>query len=187
VIPREHQTEVLNKILSASDNPDGANAFPANGPVPPMTLATYYFRFYLTRAVEHAGMGDRYLQLLGPWHEMVNLGLTTWAESPEPTRSDSHAWSAHPNFDLLTVVAGIHPASAGFASVLIEPHLGSLNQLEAAMPTVKGTVLVKYQRTTSALHADVTLPAGVSGKIRWQGAEKDLHPGPQSLALEGKK
>src|SRR6266851_3707029 len=38
------------------------------------------------------------MQLFGPWREMVSLGLTTWAEQPEPTCSDSHAWSAHPNY-----------------------------------------------------------------------------------------
>jgi alpha-L-rhamnosidase len=185
VIPRERQSEVVNKILSASDT--AANGVQANGPVPPMTLATYYFRFYLARAVEHVGMGDHYLELLQPWREMVNLGLSTWAESPEPTRSDSHAWSAHPNFDLLTIVAGIHPEGAGFASVRIEPHLGALTQLEAAMPTVKGSVEVKYRRRGGGLQADVNLPAGVSGKFVWAGVEKELHPGEQSLQLEGKR
>jgi alpha-L-rhamnosidase len=187
VIPRERQTEVLNKILSASENVDGMNVFHPQGPVPPMTMATCYFRFYLARAVEHVGMGDRYLQLLQPWHEMVNLGLTTWAESPEPTRSDSHAWSAHPNFDLLTIVAGIHPDTAGFTTVRIEPHLGSLEQLAAAMPTVKGTVQVRYQRVATGLRAEVILPAGVSGKFLWNGSEKELHSGQQFLTLEGKK
>ncbi|HTZ46295.1 MAG TPA: alpha-L-rhamnosidase C-terminal domain-containing protein [Verrucomicrobiae bacterium] len=187
VIPRDHQTTVLNKILSASENLDGGNAFQAQGPVPPMTLATYYFRFYLARAIEHAGMGDLYLQLLQPWHQMVNLGLTTWAESPEPTRSDSHAWSAHPNYDLLTIVAGIHPDAAGFAKVRIEPHLGSLDELAAAMPTVKGTVQVRYKRLPTGLRAEVILPLALSGKFLWEGAEKDLHPGQQILTLEGKK
>ena len=51
----------------------------SSGTHPAMTKATYYFRFYLARAVEHAGMGDRYLSLLQPWHDMA-LGLTTWAE-----------------------------------------------------------------------------------------------------------
>ena len=96
IIPHEQQADVLNKILSASDA-----GYKASG-APPMTTATYYFRFYLARAVEHAGMGDAYLSLLGPWRTMVSNGLTTWAESPEPTRSDSHAWSAHPNYDFLT-------------------------------------------------------------------------------------
>ena len=55
----------------------------SSGTLPAMTKATYYFRFYLARAVEHAGMGDRYLSLLQLWHEMVALGLTTWAEQPD--------------------------------------------------------------------------------------------------------
>ena len=123
VIPREQQKDVLNKILSVSDQ-----GFTATGPVPEMTKATYYFRFYLARALEHAGMGDQYLNLLKPWRDMTALGLTTWAEQPEPTRSDSHAWSAHPNFDFLTIVAGIRPKSPGFSSVSIEPHLGAVAQ-----------------------------------------------------------
>ena len=68
--------------------------------------------------MKQAGLGDDYLARLGPWRQMLELGLTTWAETPEPTRSDSHAWTAHPNYDLLTTVAGVNPASPGFASVL---------------------------------------------------------------------
>ena len=50
-----------------------------------MTKATYYFRFYLARALEHAGMGDEYLNLLNPWREMVssrshNLGGAAGAD-----------------------------------------------------------------------------------------------------------
>src|SRR5260221_5305645 len=119
VIPGERQKEVLQKILSRSDA-----GFSATNEPPAMTLATYYFRFYLARAAEHAGLGDEYLRLLGPWRTMVQLGLTTWAESPEPTRSDSHAWSAHPNFDLLRIVAGIPPKTPGVLGGGVEPHLG---------------------------------------------------------------
>ena len=61
--------------------------------------ATFYFRFYLHRALRKAGFGDHYLDWLKPWHDMLALGLTTWAEKPEPTRSDCHAWSAHPNIE----------------------------------------------------------------------------------------
>src|SRR5260370_15359725 len=109
VIPREQHKDVLTKILSVSDG------YAATGPVPPLTKATYYFRFYLARALDHVGMGNQYLQLLGPWREMGSLGLTTWAEQPEPTRSDSHAWSAHPNYDFLTIVAGVRPQTTCFA------------------------------------------------------------------------
>ena len=33
--------------------------------------------------------------------------LPTFAEKPDPTRSDSHAWSAPPNYNFLALVAGI--------------------------------------------------------------------------------
>jgi len=169
VVPRDKQREVLTRILAGGTS------------VPPMTAATYYFRYYLARAVEHAGMGDEYLQLLGPWRDMVKLGLTTWAEQPEPTRSDSHAWSAHPNFDLLTIVAGIQPQTPGFAKVRIAPELGSLQKLEAGMPTPHGMISVNYVRAPEGLRAEVTLPEGVTGKLEWGGKEVELHGGEQKI------
>lgn len=178
VIPRERQREVMQKILSTSDA-----GFTAAGSVPQMTAATYYFRFYLARALEHAKLADEYLRLLGPWHQMVDLGLTTWAESPEPTRSDSHAWSAHPNYDLLTIVAGIHAGAPGFASVRIEPHLGSLQHVEAAMPIWQGSVRVRYDHAGAGVQAEVTLPEGVSGELVWKGRSWALHGGEQRVAL----
>ncbi len=89
--------------------------------------ASYYFRFYLARALEHAGMADEYLNSIDPWRKLLPLHFSTWPETPGDTRSDSHAWSAHPIYDLLTLVAGIEPASPGFATVHIAPHLGSLH------------------------------------------------------------
>ena len=134
-----------------------------------MTTATYYFRFYLARALEHAGMGDQYLNLLKPWHDMVALGLTTWAEQPEPTRSDSHAWSAHPNYDFLTIVGGIQPKTPGFSAIRIEPHLGSLRHLVSSVPTPKGTVEASYKRQGAGVSAEITLPANVTGDFIWNG------------------
>jgi alpha-L-rhamnosidase len=177
VIPDQHK-QVLMKILSISDS-----GFTATGPVPAMTAATYYFRFYLARALEHAGMADDYLRMLKPWHDMVALGLTTWAESPEPTRSDSHAWSAHPNYDLLTIVAGIRPKSPRFESVLIEPHLGSLKLVHATLPIAKGSVEVQYAQATRGIAAEVSLPPGVYGELVWKSRKTPLHPGKQNLNL----
>jgi len=178
VIPQEQQTQVLNKILSVSDP-----GFTAPGSVPEMTAATYYFRFYLARALEHAGMGDDYIKLLRPWHEMVALGLTTWAEQPEPTRSDSHAWSAHPNFDLLTIVAGIRPRTPGFSTVVIEPHIGPLRHVTSMLPTPKGNVEASYNSEESGVSAEITLPADVTGNLLWKHNSLPLHAGYQRLQL----
>jgi len=177
VVPEAQQKSVLTKILAASA------ASNADAPVPPMSQATYYFRFYLARALDHAGMGDQYLQLLQPWRDMVALGLTTWAEKPEPTRSDSHAWSAHPNCDLLTIVAGIRPATPGFATVTIEPHLGPLQHVTATMPHPNGNIEVEYTRTTGAVQAIITLPPGLSGDLLWHSHKYPLVQGNQRLVL----
>ena len=165
VVPVSEQRKVLGKVLAASADASTSGM----GELPPMTLATYYFRFYLARALDHTGMGDQYLHLLGPWKTMLNLGLTTWAEQPEPTRSDSHAWSAHPNYDFLTIVAGIRPAEPGFKAVTIEPHLGNLKHVKAKLPIPQGAVEVEYTQTQKGTEALVSLPAGVPGKLVWKG------------------
>ena len=114
---------------------------------------------------------------------MVALGLTTWAEQPEPTRSDSHAWSAHPNFDFLTIVAGIRPKAPGFSSVIIEPHLGQLRNVVSAVPTPKGMVEVNYISKSSGVSAEINLPPNVTGELVWKGKTFNLHPGHQQLIL----
>jgi alpha-L-rhamnosidase len=148
---------------------------------PSLTQATYYFRFYLFRAMKKAGLGDQYLEQLGPWRKMLSLGLTTWAEKPEPTRSDCHAWSAHPNFDLLATVAGIEPAAPEFRQVEIHPHLGALRDLKATLPHPQGEIRVDYHRQGKSLTAEVTLPEKLSGWFEWQGKRVALHGGSQRL------
>ena len=132
---------------------------------------------------EHAGMGDRYLSLLKPWRDMVALGLTTWAEQPEPTRSDSHAWSAHPNFDFLTIVAGVRPKTPGFSTVSIAPHLGQLRSVVSAIPTPKGVVEVNYASKMSGVHAEINLPSNVAGELVWKGKTFILRAGHQQFLL----
>ncbi len=178
-IPRGQQAGLIQKLLFAS----GDIACESCRPLPPMTNATYYFRFYLARAVDHAGMGEEYLHLLAPWKTMVANGLTTWAESPEPTRSDSHAWSAHPNYDFLTVVAGIRPNNPGFATVSIEPHLGNLKHVLAIVPHPRGEIKAEYSAGSSGVTATIVLPLGVSGELNWRGEVSRLHEGAQTIHL----
>jgi hypothetical protein len=166
-IPAAEQKAVMEKVLADAS----------------LRQATFYFRFYLFRALRKAGLADRYIEQLKPWQTMLDLGLTTWAETPEPTRSDCHAWSAHPNLDLLSTVAGIHPAAAGFGKVLIEPHLGPLTQLEAAMPHRLGEISVRYRRAGEKLEAEITLPEKLTGTFRWTGKEVPLRGGKQTVSL----
>ncbi|HYU53666.1 MAG TPA: hypothetical protein VEK37_12020 [Gemmatimonadaceae bacterium] len=80
-----------------------------------LTPASYYFSFYVLEALRKAGLGDRYIERLAPWQKMLQLGLTSTPENPEPTRSDTHAWAAHPNYGLLATVLGCAHRVPGFA------------------------------------------------------------------------
>jgi len=129
-------------------------------------------------------MADRYVALLKPWHEMLAKGLTTTPEFDDPTRSDTHAWSAHPAFDLPTIVAGIRPASPGFETVQIEPALGDLQWTEASMPYPRGGMIrVKCERTKAGTKATVTLPEALHGELVWQGRSYPLRSGEQQILL----
>jgi alpha-L-rhamnosidase len=186
-VPEGRRVSVLDKIL-AEPMLSSADGTPTTGGTPTKGLglakASYYFRFYLARALEVAGRGDEYLPQLEPWREMLDLGLSTWAETPElSSRSDCHAWSAHPNYDLLTIVAGIKPGSPGFKTVRIEPHLGSLDRLNAAFPHPTGDITVAYRRLGADVGASVALPAGLTGELVWRGKTYPLASGAQELKL----
>jgi alpha-L-rhamnosidase len=148
---------------------------------PSLEQATFYFRFYVDEALQRTGMADRYLERLGPWRDMIRYGLTTTAETPEPTRSDSHAWAAHPNYQLLATVLGIRPAEPGFAKVLIAPALGTLKRASGRMPHPQGEVKVAYRLNAGKLSATVELPPGVPAQFSWQGGNVELQGGVTSL------
>ena len=143
-----------------------------------------YFRFYLLRALKHAGLGDQYLAQLGPWRTMLGLGLTTFAEKPDPTRSDCHAWSASPVYEMLATVCGIEPASPGFETVRIEPQFGHLTRVDGVVPHPKGEIRVSLRRGEGgSLAGRITLPDGVEGSLHWRSTVVALHPGGQAVEL----
>ncbi len=145
--------------------------------------ASTYFAFYVLRALKQAGLGDEYLARLGPWQQMLANGLTTFAEKLDPTRSDCHAWSSSPVYELLATVAGVEPASAGFATVRIAPHLGPLNQARAVVPHPRGEIRVAFEREGEGVRGTVTLPAGVSGELLWNGERWSLEPGERVVEM----
>jgi len=139
---------------------------------------TLYFRFYLTQALKKTGMADRYLQTLGPWKQMLRIGLTTFAEKQDPTRSDCHAWSASPNYDFLATIAGIRPSSEGFKTINMEPALGDLKFIKGQMPHPLGMIVFDLKRSgDKGIQGEVTLPDGLSGTFGWKG---------KTLQLKGK-
>jgi hypothetical protein len=182
VADREEARGILDRIVT----PDGGIDPPAG-----ITPVSYYFAWYLARAQVHAGLGDRYYGLLGTWRGLLAMNYTTWPEERDisrpgalaSTRSDSHAWSAHPTADLLRIVAGIGPGSAGYSRVKVEPALGPLTRLDAAAATPLGPVSVRYRLENGKLHAVVAKPSNLPGDFVWKGRSYPLQRTRTSLTL----
>jgi len=137
-----------------------------------------YFRYYLAEAVMQAGLADMYTKMLDPWNQMLDLGLTTFAETPDPTRSDCHAWSASPVYHFLSLICGIKPNEPGFNTVRIEPHLGNLNWIEASMPHRLGMIKVSLKKDGHKhLIGKIVLPENLTGLFSWNGENKPLKDG----------
>jgi hypothetical protein len=167
-IPPAQQQAVMQRIL------DGR---------PAMAKATIYFRFYYNRALVKTGRAEKYLDTLGLWREQLKLNLTTWAEMPEPSRSDCHAWGSSPNYEFLATVAGITPSAPGFAQVRIAPALGPLKSVNAQMPHARGMIQVKLNQTGSGIAGRISLPADLTGTFVWGGKTIPLQPGEQVVEI----
>lgn len=147
-----------------------------------MIKTTIYFRYYLHQALSRAGLGDLLLENMAIWRDQMALGLTTWAEMPEPSRSDCHAWGASPNIEFYRILLGIRSTSPGFKTIRIEPALGGLKQVSGSMPHPDGTVAVAYLLDeNNRLKATISLPESTSGTFVWKGKEYPLLPGEQQI------
>lgn len=161
--------------------PQGRAVFEKMMADPKLAQSSIYFRAYTNATLREVGLGDRYLELLEPWRQILKNGLTTWAEKADPSRSDCHAWGASPNFELLRTVAGIDSMAPGFARVRVAPNLGKLTQVHARMPHPQGEIDVQLVKRGAKLTADVALPAGVTGEFDWAEVKKPLAAGKNHL------
>jgi alpha-L-rhamnosidase len=115
----EKKSELTTLALRLRDKPD-------------LTPATFYFVFYTHQALVDAGRGEDYSRWLDLWRSVLDEGLATIPEkSTGDTRSDYHAWGAHPVLGLLTTICGITPLEPGFNTMRIAPISDHSNLSEA--------------------------------------------------------
>lgn len=168
LVTGDEASDLLKRILDAPD----------------LRPCTIYFRYYLQRAMAHTGNGDLLLPSLQILRDQMALGLTTWAEMPEPSRSDCHAWGSSPNIEVFRTVLGIDAAASGFRRVRIAPALGALKEASGSIPHPRGTISAAYKRSsTGKLNVTILLPEGVEGVFVWNGRTKPLRPGENRLYL----
>ncbi|MEX0887603.1 MAG: alpha-L-rhamnosidase C-terminal domain-containing protein [Phycisphaeraceae bacterium] len=139
--------------------------------------ATIYFSHYLLETARLLGRADVFFDRLDLWRELPRRGFRTPFEHPEPTRSDCHAWGSHPYFHMLASVLGIRPATMGFGEVMVEPMLGPLARASGRMVHPAGMIEAAFEQRDGRVTGRVTLPAGLRGSVRVNGAEQVIDGG----------
>jgi len=165
IVPKEEQAEFVNRIVDTKT----------------LTPTTLYFDFYLGRAMNQAQAGDLYMTLLDKWKNLLSLGLTTFPEGVD--RSECHAWSASPDFEMLATFAGIQPQTPGFKKVLIRPQLQKLESVKGNIPHWAGDLAVDFRKSGNQLTGTVTLPNSITGRLEWNGKVIELKPGENKILV----
>lgn len=150
---------------------------------PALRGTTFYFAHYLHEAAARLGRQDYILKDLDRWQKMLDLGTTTWWETPDAPRSECHAWSATPTYRLMETVLGVRPAAPGFEKVEVRPWTpDSLDWAEGVVPTPKGGIAVRWERADGGVTATIEIPEGVTGEFTAPAGETTaLKPGKNSV------
>jgi hypothetical protein len=140
-----------------------------------LNQCTSYFQYYFNAALRTSGYGNQYFKELDEWRDQLDLGLTTWRETPEPSRSDCHAWSSSPNIELYRTVLGISSAAPGYQKVMIEPFPGDLKNISGSVPHPNGKISVSINKLKNNRTAiQIVLPKNIDGELLWKGERYHL-------------
>lgn len=143
-----------------------------------LSKATIYFMHYLFETYRLLGKDDLFFDRLKLWYQLPEQGFKTTFEEPEPSRSDCHAWGAHPLFHCYATILGIRPDNHGFSRVRIAPMLGHLKKVAGTLPHPQGQIEVSLEKDdVDKLSAKIRLPVGISGVFIWKGIQRKLVSG----------
>jgi hypothetical protein len=101
-------------------------------------------------------------------YEISRGATTSWEEwlYSSSMETHDHAMFAGINASLYTQLAGIQPASAGYAAVTIAPQIPpSLATVSASLKTVRGTISSRWTRSSTGFTLDVSIPSGMSATV----------------------
>jgi alpha-L-rhamnosidase len=109
----------------------------------------------------NAGGGDFAVRDLARYRPMLEDNKANW----ESFRSGevNHAWTSYPGYLFQKYILGIQPTSGGFATFDVRPETGGLAFAEGAVPTVKGLITTRWEKSAGG---QFSLSVHVPGNTR---------------------
>ena len=145
-----------------------------------MRCSVYGSQFLLD-ALYEGNEGDEGFRLLTDtskrsWLNMLRVGSTisleAWDDIYKPNQDWNHAWGAAPANIIPRHLVGIEPTSPGFATMRIKPQISSLRQIDAVVPTIRGTVSVSIRKDEACSRINIVTPANTVSEV-WLHKEND--------------
>jgi len=150
---------------------------------PGLARTTVYFSHYLFEALYHVGALEHADARLSFWRQLPEMGLRTVLEQPEPSRSDCHAWGAHPLYHAYASFLGARPAEPGMARIRLAPQPGPFKALRGTLPDPADGLISFDLSFEDGVAGRVALPDDLSGEFWWKGARQPLNPGANDIRL----
>jgi len=128
-------------------------------------------------ALAKCGRIDDLPRHLGPWHESVGYGLSTFVEENSYWRSLCHAWSAHPVLEFQQRILGVTPAEPGFTRINLVPHRCGLTHAKGSICTPRGMIEVAWRVAVDRFTLEATVPDGIPVDVQLPDGSRHTAPG----------
>ncbi len=149
-----------------------------------LAQTTIYFSHYYFEACRLAGRSDKLFERLKLWFDLESQGFKTTFETPGNTRSDCHAWGAHPIYHCFATILGVRPETFGFDSIELNPMLGPICHIKGTLVHPKGEINIDLECSKQlSLTGTVSLPSDIGGVITWRKKSSTLQPGKQEICF----
>ena len=106
-----------------------------------LAKASIYFTHYYLEVCHKLKNSEAFFKRLELWFSLKENGFKTTFEEPDNSRSDCHAWGAHPIYHLFATLLGIRPTEFGFEKHEIDPMPIKNMNISALLPLPYGKYL----------------------------------------------
>ena len=120
------------------------------------------------RALAKAGMYDEIREAMNEWIELLELDCMTCPETPKEARSECHAWSALPMYEMIRTIAGIEADEIGWKHVKIAPHMMNLNDIQGTAVTPYGNIDFYYEMNDGKWNYSLKIPEGIQATFYFE-------------------
>lgn len=135
------------------------------------------------RALEMVDLYEETQKNMKRWTKLAAMGNTTCPEEPDESRSECHAWSALPLYEMVRCMAGIQPLSPGWTSARIKPQPAYLLNLSGEVVTPKGCIHFAYQKKEMNWEYEIALPRELGAVFIYEDGRKIKLNGGETYVL----